>query len=127
MNAKAILSSAIGRSRPATGQAPIRYLRATRISFRSAVTRHDPNTPDHTYYDGGDLTPYCVDSLVDLLRAEARLPYSSLNVELELTGTTTAATLREVGMRFSELAIRGLRVRIRADGQPPLLIATRAR
>ena len=39
----------------------------SRISYRSATTRHDPQQPDHTYYDGGDLSPYSLESLIETL------------------------------------------------------------
>ncbi len=128
MNAKGIHSpSSKPTGMPATGGSlrapPYSYPR--RIIYRAAVTRHQQSVPQHTFYDGGDLNPYCLDSLIDLLRAEARLPYTSLIVDLQLTGAVNGAIVREVTQRFTALVIRGLRVRICADGQRPVLISTK--
>lgn len=98
-----------------------------RTRYRSAVTRHNESQPSHTYYDGGDLSPYSIDSLIDLLRAESRLPYLSLDVELEIAGPCSAAALREVELRFSELSLRGLNLRIRAEGHALFVLETKRR
>ena len=100
---------------------------AARLRYRSSTTRHNPPHPDHTYYDGGDLSPYCLESLLDLIRAEARLPYEALSVEFEIAGPCPPAWIREVSARFSELSIHGVRVCIRAEGHSPLVIATKMR
>lgn len=98
---------------------------AGQVSYRSAVTRHNPPESDHTYYDGGELSPYCIETLVELLRAEARLPYTTLDVDLEIAGPCPAARVREVSVRFSELPIQRLRVLLRAEGHGTLVIATK--
>ena len=61
--------------------------------------------------------------MVDLVRAEARLPYTTLDVDLEIAGPCPAARVREVSVRFSDLPIRGLRVLLRAEGHGTLVIA----
>jgi len=96
-----------------------------RIRYRGAITRHNEPEPPHTYYDGGDLSPYSIDSLLDLLRAEARLPYVTLDVDLEIAGPCSPAALREVELRFAELALRGLNLRIRAEGHAAFVLATK--
>jgi hypothetical protein len=63
---------------------PAFSMAAGQVSYRSAVTRHNPPETDHTYYDGGELSPYCIETLIELLRAEARLPYTTLDVDLEI-------------------------------------------
>ena len=100
---------------------------AARIRYRSAVTRHHESGPAHSYYDGGDLSPYSIESLLDLLRAESRQPYSCLEVNLEINGPCNAALLRDLTLRFSALSMLGLKVRIRAEGHAPFLIATKNR
>ena len=109
--------SGISSRQPGSGTA------TGRISYRSAITRHNPPESDHVYYDGGELSPYCLESMVDLLRAEARLPYTTLDVDLEIAGPCPAARVREVSVRFSDLPIRGLRVLLRAEGHGTLVIA----
>ena len=100
---------------------------AARIRYRTAVTRHCDPKPAHSYYDGGDLSPYSIESLLDLLRAESRQPYSWLEVDVEINGPCPAAVLRDLTLRFSALSMLGLKVRVRAEGHAPFLISTKNR
>jgi len=60
--------------------------------------------------------------LADLLRREARLPHSALEIRVDLTGPCPGALLREMTLRFSSLGIARLHVVIRAEGHAPVVL-----
>jgi hypothetical protein len=122
---RAAAGSAVGRNRgldtdlfadaTATAEPP-------RIGYRCELRRHADPEPRQIYYDGGDYSPYCLDSLTDLLRCEARLPHSALEIQIDLSGPCPGALLREMTLRFSSLGIARLHVVIRAEGHPPIVL-----
>ncbi len=95
-------------------------------TYRAELCRK--TTPGHAskYYDGGDFSPYCMESLIDLLRFEAQAPYESMGLTLELRGRCSAATLRELARRFGEIEAPNIRVNIRAAGLPSVTVSSSA-
>jgi hypothetical protein len=73
-------------------------------------------------YDGGDFSPYCIESLLDLLRSEARAPQRPLDMTFEILGPCSAPRLQEVAARFARAAIDGLSVTVRASGHTPVRV-----
>src|SRR5512139_1757685 len=67
-------------------------------------------------YDGGDFSPYCIESLLNLLRSETRASGRALEMTLELLGPCSTPRLQEVAERFAKAAITGLSVTVRAPG-----------
>jgi hypothetical protein len=94
----------------------------SRTRYRSEIKRHGNPGPPQTYYDGGDYGPYSLESLVDLLRAEARLPYSTLAISVELTGSCPGVVLREMALRLSSLGLPRFHARIEAEGHAPVVL-----
>ena len=88
------------------------------------MCRRDATGHTSSYYDGGDFSPYCIESLVELLRGETHTAYQSLNLTLEIKGSCGNATVREIARRFSTIHAPKIRVRICARGQQPVVIAT---
>jgi hypothetical protein len=77
-----------------------------------------------SYYDGGDFTPYCVESLLEMLRAETRAPYQSLGLTLEIRGDCSASTLRELAERFATIHAPRVQIRICAPGHPAAIVGS---
>jgi len=95
------------------------------MSYRAEICRRDVEGRKSSYYDGGQFSPYCMESLIELLRGEARIPHLSLDVMLELHGECTPLTLRDVAARFGDVTSPHLLVRICAPGRAPLVIGAR--
>ena len=74
------------------------------------------------YYDAGDLSPYNVQALVDLLRGESRVPSTSLDLRLELRGQCSEAVFRDLVDRFSQLDAPQAQVRISVAGSRPVTV-----
>jgi hypothetical protein len=90
------------------------------------MCRRDATGRDSTYFDGGDFTPYCIESLLELLRAETRAPHESLGLTLELRGDCNPATIRELARRFASIDAPNFQVRICAAGHPPAIVGNAA-
>jgi hypothetical protein len=80
----------------------------------------DARRGDVHLYDGGDFSPYCLESLLELLRSEARATRRELDMTFELLGPCSAVRLQEVAARFAGASITGLSVIVRASGHAPL-------
>ena len=95
---------------------------ATRLTYRAEISRRDTLGHSSSYYDGGEYSPYCVESLVDLLRGEARMPYTSLELTLELRGHCSDSTVRELARKFSAVEAPRAQVRICSPGNRPVVV-----
>lgn len=95
------------------------------LHYRSVLRRITAEPPHRSYFDGGDLTPYAADSLMDLIRSEARFPHETLDLSLALSGPCSAGLVRYLVARLTALAIPTLVVHIRAEGQPDIVVAER--
>lgn len=103
------------RIAPETEARPLRY--------RAEVCcRNGERSGDLHLYDGGDFSPYCIESLLDLLRSEARGPRRTLDMTFEILGPCSAPRLQEVAARFARAAIAGLSVTVRASGHTPVRV-----
>lgn len=91
--------------------------------YRAEVRCRDaqPGDPLHLY-EGGDCSPYCLDSLIDLLRSETRATRHALELTFEVLDTCSSPRLQELASRFARAAIPGLRVVVRAQGREPLRV-----
>jgi hypothetical protein len=98
-------------------------------TYRVEVKRRtDGDGHDLHFYGGGEFSPYCIESLVDMLRSEAHGHAGDYEVTFELVGSCSAQCLEEVANRFSAAAIPGVRGVIRAAGHRDLALeSTRAR
>lgn len=96
--------------------------RAATATYRAEICRNDTPGSKSKYYDGGDFSPYCMESLVELLRSEAQSPYLSMGLTLEIRGRCTLATLRDLTRRFSEIDAPNIRINIRATGFPTITL-----
>lgn len=93
------------------------------LRYRAEVRRREPMAgPNLHLYDGGDCSPYCIESLIDLLRSETRATRQALEMTFEILDTCTPPSLQEVASRFAHAAIPGLRVTLRAQGLDPVLL-----
>ena len=92
------------------------------LTYRAEIYRRDPRGRSSIYYDGGEFAPYCVESLVDILRSEARRPHELLDVSIEFRGACSTTTLRDLARRFSDLHEPRLHVRIGAPGHPAVIV-----
>jgi hypothetical protein len=90
--------------------------------YRAEILRRDLGGHVSTYYNGGELSPYCIESLIELLRGEAHTPYQSLELSLEFRGKCSPALLRDVAKRFASVQTPRLQISIRAAGQQPVVI-----
>jgi hypothetical protein len=92
------------------------------LRYRAEVrTREEAGRGGNLHlYDGGDVSPYCIESLLELLRSEARLTHRTLDLTFELLGQCSAVSMREVAARFAAASITGLSVTVRANGHAPL-------
>jgi len=105
-------------------RAPALSLVATpTLTYRAEIVRRDPKGPSSIYYDGGEYAPYCVESLVEILRSEARRPHDLLDVSIELKGTCNSSTVRELARRLDGMREPRMHVRISAPGHPGVVIA----
>jgi hypothetical protein len=103
------------RVAPETAVRPLRY--------RAEVCCRDgEQSNDLHVYDGGDYSPYCIESLLDLLRSEARSPRRALDMTFDILGPCSALRLQEVAARFARASIAGLSVTVRASGHPPVRV-----
>ncbi len=93
------------------------------LSYKAEVFRRDLGGHVSTYYNGGEFSPYCVESLVELLRGEAHTPYQSLELVFEFRGKCNASTVREVAKRFAAVHAPRLQVKICATGQHPVVFS----
>jgi hypothetical protein len=93
------------------------------LTYRAEIVRRDPRGRSSVYYDGGELSPYGVDSLVDALRAEIHTAHDQVDVSIELKGTCSSTTVRELARRVGALSEPHLHVRISAPGYPGITIA----
>jgi len=93
------------------------------LTYRAEIVRRDPRGPSSIYYDGGEFAPYCIESLVDILRSEARRPHDSLDVSIELKGTCNSSTVRDLARRLDGMHEPRMHVRISAPGHPGVVIA----
>jgi hypothetical protein len=102
-----------GPSEFESGSAPPRYkAEVRRRGSSSAATFH--------LYDGGDCSPYCLDSLIDLLRSETRTTRDALDLSFEILDQCSGSRVQEVAARFARAAVPGLRVTLRARGREPV-------
>jgi hypothetical protein len=100
---------------------------AVPLRYRAEVrTRDGRRSGDLHLYDGGDFSPYCIESLLDLLRSETRATRRELDLTFELLGPCSAVRLHEIAARFAGASITGLTVTVRADGHPPLHVGERS-
>ena len=105
-------------------RAPALSLVATpTLTYRAEIVRRDPCGPSSIYYDGGEFAPYCIESLLEILRSEARRPHDSLDVSIELKGTCNSSTVRDLARRLAGMREPRLHVRISAPGHPGVVIA----
>ena len=105
-------------------RAPVLSLADTpTLTYRVEIVRRDPRGPSSIYYDGGDFAPYCVESLLEILRSEAHKPHDLLDVNIELKGTCNSSTVRDLARRFDSVREPRLHVRISAPGHPGVVIA----
>jgi hypothetical protein len=95
----------------------------TTLTYRAEIIRRDPRGRSSIYYDGGEFAPYCVESLVEILRVEAHRPHDMLDVSIELKGMCTASTVKDLARRFTELREPRMHVRISAPGHPAVIVA----
>jgi hypothetical protein len=79
---------------------------------------------DLHFYGGGEFSPYCIESLVDMLRSEAHGHGGEYDVTFELVGSCSVQCLEEVAHRFSAAAIPGLHGVVRAAGHRELSLET---
>jgi len=94
---------------------PLRY----RAEVRSREGEHDG---DLHLYDGGDFSPYCIESLLDLLRSESRARHRVLDLTFELLGPCSTLRLQEIANRFAHASIARLCVTVRASGHTPVRV-----
>ena len=93
------------------------------LRYRAEVRSHDDGHRGNIHlYDGGEFSPYCIESLLDLLRSEARATRRELDMTFDLLGPCSALRLQEVAARFAGASISGLSVTVRASGHAPLRV-----
>src|SRR5262249_49996896 len=92
------------------------------LTYRAEIIRRDTRGRSSIYYDGGEFAPYCVESLVEILRAEAHHPHDVLDVNIEIKGACNATTVRDLTRRFTDMHEPRMHVRISAAGQPGVII-----
>ncbi len=93
------------------------------LRYRAEVCCRDVERSSNLHlYDGGDFSPYCIESLLELLRSEARSPRRALDMTFEILGPCSAPRLQEVAARFARAAIDGLSVTVRASGHTPVRV-----
>jgi len=98
-------------------------LAARPLRYRAEVrNREGQRGGDLHLYDGGDFSPYCIESLLELLRSEAREPHRALDLTFELLGPCSTLSLQEIANRFASASITGLRVTVRATGHSPVRV-----
>jgi len=96
-------------------------------NYRVEIRRHTPNDPhDLHLYGGGDYSPYCIESLIDMLRGEAHTTRGDYEVIFEFIGTCSASAVEEVAYRLCAAGIPGLRGVVRAEGHRALHLDARA-
>ena len=93
------------------------------LTYRAEIVRRDARGRSSIYYDGGEFAPYCIESLVEILRAEAHRPHDILDVSIEIKGPCNATTVRELTRRFIDMRQPRMHVRISAPGHPGVIIA----
>jgi len=90
-------------------------------TYRVEIRRHRASDAhDLHLYGGGDFSPYCIESLIDMLRGEAHSTHGEYDVTFEFVGTCSATNLEEVAYRLAAAGIPGLRGVVRADGHREL-------
>ncbi len=94
----------------------------SRLTYRAQLARRDAVGMTSAYYDAGDLSPYNVQALLDLLRGESRVPSTSLDLKLELRGQCSEEVVRDLVARFSHLDAPQSQVRIIAPGSRPVTV-----
>jgi hypothetical protein len=99
------------------------YVPTSSLTYRAEIVRRDMRGGSSIYYDGGEFAPYCVESLVEILRSEARRPHEHLDVSIELKGSCNVTTVRDLARRFGDLHEPRMHVRISAPGHPGVIIA----
>lgn len=93
------------------------------LRYRAEVyCREGDSSGELHLYDGGDFSPYCMESLLDLLRSESRASRRALDMTFELLGPCSAPRLQEVASRFARASIAGLSVTVRASGHAPVRV-----
>ena len=107
------------RTAPEAEARPLRY--RAEVCCRDGERRGDLHL-----YDGGDFSPYCIESLLDLLKSEARGPRRALDMTFEILGPCSAPRLQEVAARFARASIAGLSVTVRASGHTPVRVGESA-
>ena len=92
-------------------------------TYRAEIVRRDPLGPSSIYYDGGDFVPYCVESLMEILRSEVHKPHELLDVSIEIKGACDSNAVRDLARRFDSIREPRLHVRISAPGHPGVVVA----
>jgi hypothetical protein len=93
------------------------------LTYRAEIIRRDPRGGSSIYYDGGEFAPYCVESLMEVLRTESRRPHEMLDVSLELKGACNVTTVRDLARKFTDMHEPRMHVRISAPGHPGVIIS----
>lgn len=97
------------------------------LTYRAEIRSRDGvQNGDLHLYDGGEFTPYCIESLLDLLRSEARTARRELEMTFDLLGSCSIVRLQEIATRFASASIAGLNVTVRASGHAPLRVGESA-
>ncbi len=89
----------------------------TAPTYRVEVRRHTTTDPhDLRFYGGGDFSPYCIESLIEMLRGEAHGVGGEYELTFEFVSACSERNLEEVARRLSDAGIAGLRGVVRANG-----------
>jgi hypothetical protein len=108
-------------SRPRYSRPIGREFGSIQPTYRVAIRRHTAiDAHDLHLYGGGDYSPYCIESLIDMLRGEAHTARGDYEVTFEFVGPCSASTLEEVAYRLLTAGIPGLRGVVRAEGHRAL-------
>jgi hypothetical protein len=89
----------------------------TAPTYRVQVRRHTATDPhDLHFYGGGDFSPYCIESLIDMLRGESHGVPGEYELTFEFVSGCSTRNLEEVARRLSTAGIAGLRGVVRGAG-----------
>ena len=92
-------------------------------TYRVEVRRHTAADPhDLRFYGGGDFSPYCIESLIEMLRGESHGMPGEYELTFEFVSGCSTRNLEEVARRLSTAGISGLRGVVRAAGHRDVLL-----
>lgn len=92
------------------------------LEYRAELRFSDPCGRALCYYDGGQLTPYCLEGLIETVAEEAGAGHGVPVLTLEILGPSDETWLNRLARCFASVAGLGARIEIRSGRKTRTLL-----